>query len=222
MKRPKVIIHSLISLDGSVKNMPIEMEMYYSIAISYSADIGIVGSTTVKEAHTDIPKEMPSDFKRRELMKKDKRPYWLILDSKGTCQNLLHLYRRMEYIKDIIVAVSENTPASYLDYLKERDYEVIICGKDKVDLKGLMQILYKKYNSRKVITDSGGALNCALLEEGLVDELSILLSPIIVGNEQSVPLFRTLDIKKNINLELLETKTMEKGHVHLKYKVKGT
>ncbi|WP_243669166.1 hypothetical protein [Methanoculleus chikugoensis] len=42
----------------------------------------------------------------------------------------------MEHTKDVVVLVSEATPEDYLDYLREREYPFIRCGKDRVDLKG--------------------------------------------------------------------------------------
>ena len=50
-------------------------------------------------------------------------------------QGLMHVHRKSGYAKDIIVLVSNGTPKAYLDYLKERNYDFIVAGRDHVDLQ---------------------------------------------------------------------------------------
>jgi 2,5-diamino-6-(ribosylamino)-4(3H)-pyrimidinone 5'-phosphate reductase len=60
-------------------------------------------------------------------------------------------------------------------------------------------------------------LNSILLEHGLVEEISLILTPEITG-KNGTNLFRNLE-KSGIRLELLKDEIVEKKYVHLVYKV---
>ena len=63
----------------------------------------------------------------------------------------------------------------------------------------------------------GAALTTALLNERLLDEISLAIHPIILGGGK--PLFQ--DIKDRVALELTETKSYSTGLVSLTYKLRG-
>jgi len=219
---PKIITHNAISLDGSISGFSIDLEKYYAVAGRYHPDAMLVGSSTAKsgfEMYSDgIPDERPSDFIKPRITEEDKRPYWVIPDSQGLLQGRLHIFRRYEYCKDVIVLLSEKSPESYVKYLMERNYDVIISGHEDVDLKISIEILAQKYGCQVVLTDSGGNLNKALLEAGLVDEISLIINPVLV-DQRHLKLFRSLDLaQKSIHLELIKSEILD-GQVLLHFKV---
>jgi len=167
----------------------------------------------------ELPLEEKTDFIKPELEPGDERPFWVIPDSRGTLENLLHVYRRSEYCKDVIILASETTPKSYLAYLRERRYDYIISGEDHVDYDGAFELLNKRYDTKTILTDSGGTLSSILLEKDLIDEISIIISPVLVG-EKSTNLFRNLHLKNdNVKLELLRSKIYDGDYLHLIYKI---
>ncbi len=219
---PKVIVHNEISLDGSIKGFEPNIRRYYEIAARYRPDIVLVGSITAKtgiETYVkDVPSEEKIDFIKPEIQLDDKRPFWAIPDTRGTLKNLLHVFRRADYCKDIIILVSKSTPSSYLNYLKERNYDHIIMGEDHVDYQKAFELLCKSYNCKIILTDSGGKLNNILLERGLVDEISLLISPILVGNKYR--LFKSLKLKdRSGKLRLLKNEVIDDNYVLLVYKI---
>ena len=80
-----------------------------------------------------------------------------------------------------------------MEYLKARHYDYIVAGNDHVDYKAALEELNKRYGIDTVATDTGGVLASLLLEEGLVDEVQLLIAPEIVG-KKAVNLFRTLNV----------------------------
>jgi 2,5-diamino-6-(ribosylamino)-4(3H)-pyrimidinone 5'-phosphate reductase len=218
---PKLIIHNSISLDGSTTGFEANLDIHYKILTSYKPDAMIVGSNTAKTGTQffceKIPPEEESDFKKPEIQADDPRAYWLIADSRGVLEGLLHVFRRSEYSKDVIVLVSEKTPEPYIDYLKERNYEFIRTGADRVNVRHALEIASEKYGFKLVVSDSGGGLNSALLEQGLAEEISLILTPEIAGKD-GTNLFRDLK-KSGIQLELLRDEVVEKKYVHLVYRV---
>ena len=112
--QPKVIMHNTASLDGSIKDFEVDLNLHYQIANEFGADTNLIGSKTAKtgiETYTEeIPLEEKTDFIKPKLEPSDERPLWVIPDSRGVLENLLHVYRRSEYCKDVIILVSETTP----------------------------------------------------------------------------------------------------------------
>ncbi|MBN2422871.1 RibD family protein [Candidatus Woesearchaeota archaeon] len=217
--KPKLIIHNSISLDNSITGFDVNMEAHYRIASGYKPDIMLVGSGTakagIKEFLTDIPKEDASDFKKPEIKSGDTRAFWAVVDSKGTLINLLHIFRKSGYCRDVIVLVSEKTPENYIDYLEKRDYDYILAGKEHVDYKQAFETLNRKYNAKVIISDSGPTLNNILIEKKLIDEISLLIYPVLAGNK-GLSLFK--NIKTKVRLELVKNKVIEE-YIHLVYKV---
>jgi 2,5-diamino-6-(ribosylamino)-4(3H)-pyrimidinone 5'-phosphate reductase len=218
---PKLIIHNSVSLDGSTTGFEANLDVHYKILSRYQPDAMIVGSNTAKTGTQffceKIPPEEKSDFKKPEIQSDDPRAYWLIADSKGILEGLMHVFRRSEYSKDVIVLVSERTPEAYINYLKERNYDFIRTGADRVNIRQALEIANEKYGFELVVSDSGGVLNSILLEHGLVEEISLILTPEIVG-KNGTNLFRILE-KSGIRLELLRDEIVEKKYVHLVYQV---
>jgi 2,5-diamino-6-(ribosylamino)-4(3H)-pyrimidinone 5'-phosphate reductase len=215
---PKVIIHNEISLDGSIKGFNINFGTYYRLAIGYEPDVILVGSITAKSAINKVSPEKKADFKKPKASGDDKRPYWVVPDSRGSLKGLLHLFRRFDYSKDVIILASGKTPSSYLKYLEEREYDYIVAGKEHIDYPKALEILAERYNSKTVLTDSGGILNSILIEQGLVSEISIIISPVLVGM-RGARLFRSLGLPSILKLKLLQNKVLDDNYLLLVYKV---
>lgn len=218
---PRVVIHNSVSLDGSTTGFTANLDVHYGILGSYEPDAMIIGSNTAKTGTQffceKIPQEEESDFKKPEILPDDTRAYWMIADSRGILEGLMHVFRRSEYSKGVIVLVSEKTPEGYLNYLKERNYDIIQAGAERVDIKQALEIAAERHGFKLIVSDSGGILNSILLEQGLVEEISLILTPEIVG-KNGTNLFRGIE-KSGVQLELVKNEIVEKKYVHLVYRV---
>jgi 2,5-diamino-6-(ribosylamino)-4(3H)-pyrimidinone 5'-phosphate reductase len=220
---PKVIMFNTISLDGALKDFEVNIGLHYQIAGQYKADVHLIGSETarigIQMFSEDVPKEEAADCAKPEIQPDDKRPYWAVIDSRGILINLLHTFRRSGFGKDVIVFVSENTSDFYLDYLRARHYDSFVAGESRVDLRKALEILAEHCGAKTVLIDAGATLNSILLENGLVDEISLLISPVLVGKEP-LKLFEKLNLSgERLNLELIRNETMDGDHVLLTYRV---
>lgn len=213
---PKIILHNSVSLDGSLTNFEPNMGLHYHIAGKYNADAHLIGSNTVKVGVElyggDVPLEEKKDFTKPERSKN--LPYWIIPDTQGTLKGLLHTCRRFEFCRDVIVLVSEETPAEYVRHLEERNYDHHIIGKKHVNLDRSLELLSKKYGIKTILADTGRILGNLLLNQGFVSEISLLIHPVIVGTT-SYNMFSL--VNKNIKLKLYKRETLEKNYAWLVY-----
>lgn len=221
MKRPKVILHDSISLDGSLLGFEVDMEAHYRIAGQYAADVHLVGSNTIAAGVRlfcpQVPAEEPADF--HPPNRDPQLPLWAVVDTAGKLQGLHHVARRMEYCRDVVVLVSRKTPAAYLRYLADRRYDFHVVGEDHIDCARALDLLAERYGARTVLTDTGQILNCALLNLGLVDEISLLVHPVVVGKTK----YPLLDgVAGNVRLALATARELPGGKVWLNYTVAGS
>jgi dihydrofolate reductase len=77
------------------------------------------------------------------------------------------------------------------------------------------EILRLKQESGKSILTGGVSLPSQLIELGLVDELSVVIQPVVVGEGRR--LFDDLRLPEKLQLRLVESKTLESGYVALRY-----
>ena len=215
--RPHVIVSNAVSPNGSLTGYAVDYGVYYPHLLAYHPDAVLVGADTILAAPVTIPPEEPADFGKRSERADETRPWWVVVDSRGRLAHHLHFFRRMEYTRDIIVLVSETTPEGYIRYLQERDYEYLVAGSDRVDLGMAMDTLFGTYNIRTLVSDTGGTLVTVILESGLVDEISLIVTPVLSG-ETEVLLYKPSS-KKNIALKLKECMAIRDGYVHLLYEI---
>ena len=212
-------MHNSVSLDGSFINFDVDMGLHYQLASRFKADANLIGSETVRAGSGlySIPSENESDFIKPE--RDTGLPYWIIVDSKGKTKGLLHTCRSFEFCKDVIVLISRKTSADFINYLKERNYDYLVCGDRRVNLQKAYNGLTEKYKISTIMVDSGPTLNGVLLDTGLIDEISLLVFPVLVGKKSDKLLARLNFEKHNSSLRLLEHEVLDKGLVSLRYQV---
>lgn len=114
--------------------------------------------------------------------------------------------------------MSATTPESYLAYLRERNYDFIVAGDDHVDYHKAFEVLYDKLGCRIIRTDSGGILTNILIEQGLVDKISLVISPCLIGTNSS-HVFRSLVLNSRVDLRLINCETVDKDYISLMYEI---
>lgn len=215
----KVIVHNSVSLDGSLLGFEIDMAAHYYMAGSYKADIHLVGSNTAAEGlkmfYKKLPRETEKDLSKPKLNMK--LPLWAIPDSHGKLKGKLHVLRQSGYCRDIVIFTTNATPKAYLRYLTQRNYDWYHMDNRRCDYSQVLKLLAKKYKAKTVLSDSGKTLNGILLNNGLVDEISLLVHPVIVG-AKSFPLLDL--VAAGSELKLKKCRPMGQGAIWLSYEVK--
>ncbi len=138
---------------------------------------------------------------------KDRRPNRIIVDSKAQTPLTSYVVRTAREVPTI-VAVTSRAPKNRIESLERRGVRVFVCGEGRlISVKILLQIL-RKLGIRKILLEGGGALNWSMLSSGLVDEVSVAITPRILGGEKAVTLVEgkgTPLVKNGVKLKLLNT-----------------
>jgi len=91
-----------------------------------------------------------------------------------------------------------------------------------VDLRAALLALNRRFGAKVVRADSGGTLNGALLRAGLVDEVSVLVHPALLGGTGEASIFRAPELEGPdgiIRLRLLSVERLRGGIVWMRYRV---
>lgn len=140
----------------------------------------------------------------------DNQPHLTELGVKNLVQKTEKLY---------IVTTNPHHPAEAVSEAEVLRYN------DHVDLPDLFQRLKSEHGATRVTIQSGGEMNALLLREGLIDAVSIVVAPVLVGGRDTSAL---IDGDSLTSLEELHTlraldleavTQLKHSYLHLRYKV---
>jgi 2,5-diamino-6-(ribosylamino)-4(3H)-pyrimidinone 5'-phosphate reductase len=228
MVRPRVVVYNEVSIDGRVVGFETDPSRYYRLGFRWRSDAILMGSTTAlafgpPEPLADQLRALPpperlpvvSGF---ESLVTEPRPLLVVPDSSGAVRCWIHALAQPWY-RAVVVLVSRSTPAAYRHYLDRRGIEQLEAGDDRVDLSHALERLAVAHGVTSVRTDGGGALNGALLAADLVDEIALLLDP-VVSSDPDGQRFVTLPHPAGpggIRLRLEEVEHLPEGVLWLRY-----
>ena len=115
----------------------------------------------------------------------------------------------------IIEVLSEDVDERYLGYLEAMEIPYIFAGEAAIDVELALFKLKTIIGCETLLLEGGSIINGAFERAGVVDELSLVVAPMIAGKD-SKPLFMDSDIE---NFELLKVDN-ENGNLVLNYKRK--
>ena len=96
---------------------------------------------------------------------------------------------------------------------------------NKIDFKDLFKKLKQKYSMNRVTIQSGGTLNARLVRDGLIDRVSFVIAPALVGGKDTSTLMDGKSLRsesdlKNIKaLKLIKCEKLKNSYIHLVYEV---
>jgi 2,5-diamino-6-(ribosylamino)-4(3H)-pyrimidinone 5'-phosphate reductase len=232
---PRVIVYSAVSLDGQTGGFAPDVGQFYSLIGVWKEDATLVGSETILKAPAQdfeadgVGEETTGEAsgeaaepgnaagKRRG---KDRRPLLVVPDSRGRIRNWRAL-RNTPYWRDVLVLCSRRTPQRYLRMLERQNIHHIVAGSNNVDLRAALRQLRRRCGVNTVRVDSGGTLCGALLRAGLVDEVSLLVHPCLVGDVPPRSFFRMLGDatdRKPLPLRFHSLRRLANGLLWLRYR----
>nr|WP_287262125.1 2,5-diamino-6-(ribosylamino)-4(3H)-pyrimidinone 5'-phosphate reductase [Methanothrix sp.] len=219
MMRPYVLINSAMSADGKISSF-----LRRQVRISGSEDLlrverlraesdaVMVGVGTV--IADDPTLRVKSEALRSWRLERGvpENPLRIVADSRARTPPEARVLG-----PGCIVAVSRYAPEDRLKELSER-CEIAICGEDRVDLRELLEMLYRR-GVRRLMVEGGGTLNWSLIEQGLVDEICVFVGPMVIGGQDAPTLVDGRGFPENFQrLELESAERIDDGLL-LKWRV---
>ena len=175
-----------------------------------SVDGIMVGLRTVL---IDDPKLTVRSHRARKLRR-------IIVDSKARTPLDAYVTRTASEIPTII-AITSQAPERRVKALMNAGVTVLRSGSGpRVSLPILLRRL-KQIEIRSVLLEGGGQLNWSMLSQGLVDEITVAISPVILGGTEAVTLVEgegSETVGKAVRLRLLRSKKFGRDLV-LHYKL---
>ena len=227
MMRPYVICHMCASVDGKIigqrwgklPGYKHESDLFENTAASFGIGAWLVGTTTMDEfdgRKTPLPRA-PKNFKRGDHIANPKaKSFGIGTDAKGVLR-----FQQNEVGGDhVVLLVTERVSDGYLAHLQAAGVSYLICGREKVDLPVALRKLCSALGLRKLMLQGGGVFNGAMLQAGLVDEVSHITVPVADGGGDVATMFHGQpSAKATATLRLFSHKILPGGAVWCKYKV---
>ncbi len=226
--RPYIICHMVTSIDGKVtgnflfrEECEKATEIYYEINRGYKADGFICGRVTMEGSFTggwypDLSKYAPTESREDYIPDGLFDFYAVSFDPKGKLgwKDKLIIDEDPGYGGARIVEVlSEQADKRYLSYLREMEIPYIFAGEKEIDVKTALAKL-GALGINTLLLEGGSVVNGYFERADAVDELSLVVSPVIAEAEDK-PLFMNGTVA---DFELKEIKQYGNGVVWMNYK----
>jgi len=203
--RPYVILSAAITLDGKlgVKNQRTKLSSKNDKVrvheLRSTVDAIIIGKNTVNFDNPLLTVRYA----------KGKNPVRIILDSLGTIKSSSKIIQTCNNVPTII-AVSESISQKNLQRLRKFSLEVLICGKNTVNVSKLLRILLTK-GFKRILLEGGGTVNWSFIQKNIIDEAIITLAPYIVGGKTAISLVEGIGFKNLENSTKLKLNKIQKN-----------
>ncbi len=211
--RPFVFINVAASVDGKISDerrrrirISCDEDLKRVDELRASSDAVMVGIGTVLSDDPRLTVKSPELRRRRVEMGLDENPIRVVVDSR--CRIPLNARILGEEARTI-VAVSEMAEESKVMAVRKRA-EVVRFGRERVDLRALMEYLYEM-GVRRVMVEGGATLNYGLLKERLVDEIYVYYGNMIIGGLASPTVVDGSSFDPPISLELISVERLGNG-----------
>jgi riboflavin biosynthesis pyrimidine reductase len=123
----------------------------------------------------------------------------------------------------LVIITTASVGDSYRAHLRDLGISYLICGHEKIDLTEALEKLHKYFKLKKLLLEGGGLINGAMLQAGLIDEISQLIVPIVDGGGAEISGLYDLRTKPPaeaaFGLRLIEQRTLKHGVQWLRYRV---
>ena len=224
MKRPITTLFMLSSLDGKIstgatdeldvdRDFPLidgvkeGLHQYYEI--EQTTDLWSLNSGRVQAKmgvnEKDMPVKTPVSF--------------VLIDNHHLTAHGIEYFSCLSN-KFVLVTTNKEHPA----FSSKFDNLSIIYQKE-LSLSDMLNRLFNDYNCERLTIQSGGTLNSMFLREKLIDNIDIVIAPILIGGKDTSTVIDGESLKKREDLgltsalSLTSCEVLEDSYVRMRYKV---
>jgi 2,5-diamino-6-(ribosylamino)-4(3H)-pyrimidinone 5'-phosphate reductase len=201
--RPHVVAHVAVSLDGATTGFTPDVGRFYALAGTWREDVTLAGADTIlaqEQALRAAPRPGPAAD----------GPLLAVVDGRSRVREWEAL-RDVGHWSGVLALRASGSPRG------GHGVAELVAGTGRVDLAAALAVLAREHAARTVRVDSGGALIGALLAAGLLDEVSLLVHPVLAGVAGDRVWHGGAATAPGA-LELVANETLEHGLVWLRYR----
>lgn len=206
--RPYVFCHMGVSLDGKIMGRYWDVLDDLADSPFYDTAFGprrawhhqgwISGRVTTDDnfTHYATPDLHPGEHHVPDgdyLVDTDKPLYYVSIDPHGRLgwsEDVIH-YSGMS--PKVLEVLTEGVSNDYRAFLRGLHIPYIICRKETVDFAQMLDKLRDDFGFTCVMLGGGGAVNWSMIQQGLCDEVSLVVDPAADGSRSTKSLFRQID-----------------------------
>ncbi len=199
--RTYVILNAAMSLDGKIATFTGDSQMSSPAdlrrvhRLRASVDAIMIGRRTL----------LVDDPKLTVKFVKGLRPYRIIVDSKAQTPLSSYVVRTARDIPTII-AVTSAAQKKRIQALQRRGVTLLVCGNGPLVSTKILLRRLGALGIRKILLEGGGTLNWSMISNGLVDEISVAITPRIIGGARATSLVEgkgSALVKEGVKLKLV-------------------
>jgi len=212
LTRPNVIINSAMSADGKISSIERSQVRISGQAdrarvdlLRAESDAVMVGVGTVLADDPSLRVKSASSREARRAKGWPEDPLRVVADSQARTPPSAKVLG-----PGCLVVVSGSAPQERLERLSSK-CEIIVCGKERVDLQELFSWLFQR-GIKRLMVEGGATLNWSLLKLGLVDELFVYTGAMLIGGENAPTLVDGPGFKEDFpRLTLSSVERLDEG-----------
>ncbi|HUH85739.1 MAG TPA: RibD family protein [Stellaceae bacterium] len=229
--KPHVICHMVSSLDGRI--LPSRWRptgahdagLFERLHEQLQGDAWLIGRVTGREFAKGeaYPDRTDRTYPREPwLARRDADAYGIVLDAHGKIA-----WGRSDIGGDpIVVVLTEQVSDAHLAGLRADGVSYIFAGERDLDLRRALDILNRELGIERLLIEGGGVTNGAFLRAGLIDEISLAISPVIDGAKGAPSVFDSRDEDAGAraalgSMTLAHTEVLDGGAVWLRYQLEN-
>ncbi len=225
--KPYVICHMMSSVDGHAltdgwdRTVKKQADTTYErLAERFDFDAWACGRVTMEEiAHGEgYPKSVAQAPipRTHRFAKRDASKYAIAIDPQGKVA-----WKKNEALDSHVVAVlSEAVSDDYLAHLQSIGASYVFGGKQELDLAAVLELLNTELGIERLVVEGGPHVSGSFVAAGLVDEISVLIIPLVDGRGAHPASFEIAEQvwQQPLYLSLDSAEAQDDGSVWLRYR----
>lgn len=237
MKRPYVIIHTHTAIDGNINGMDLPAfeagsQLYQDLALTpgkqvLNIDAYLNGKLSTEDniTHYKVPEvdknaaQVPAgDY----MAEPNAEMYYVSIDPRGELAWETNTFGYGGVPTQFLEVLTDQASNAYKDFLRRKKISYIIAGAHQIDYE-IMLAKLSELGIKRLMVGGGGTINWSFLQQGLVDEVSMVLAPIANGDPEAPRFFTAREPYSTISpvaLQLSSVEDLGDSVVWLRYTVK--
>lgn len=203
MNRPYVIIHTHTSIDGNIDGMDLPAieagsQHYQDLALTperqvLTIDAYLNGKTSTEDNIThykkpEVDEQAPTVPAGDYMAAPDAAMYYISIDPRGELAWESNTFGYGGVPAHFVEVLTDAASNAYKDFLRRKKISYIIAGAEQIDYELMLDKLHG-LGIKRLMVGGGGVIKWSFLQNGLVDEVSMVLAPIANGDPNAPRFF---------------------------------